>query len=94
MVLILHLGLRTIALDPTSPYFSSLRISGFPGSPALLLNEFSGAFLCSRGSCGNGFLLFPGGVARFAFAVRDVKFSAPLINGPKPTALQPYLSLS
>lgn len=63
-------------------------------SLALLSYEFNDFSLCSYGFGGNSFLLFPGGVARFAIALRDVKFSEPLINGPKPTALQPPLLVS
>ena len=63
-------------------------------SPALLSYEFNGFSPCSYGFGGNSFLLFPGGVARFAIAQRDVKFPEPLINGPKPTTLQPQLLVS
>lgn len=63
-------------------------------SPASLSYEFNGFSLCSYGFGGNSFLLFPGGVARFATALWDVKCSEPLINGPKPTALKPQLLVS
>lgn len=72
-------------------FFFFLRISGPFESPVSLFHEFSGVFLCYYGSYGNSCLLFPGGVARFAIALRGVKFSEPLINGPKPTSLQPQL---
>lgn len=96
MILILHPGLRTIALEPPPPphIFFLWEFLGFPGlQPHFCMNSVVLSFVLVA-PCGNGFLLFPGGVARFAFALRDVKFSEPLINGPKPTALQPHLPLS
>lgn len=62
--------------------------------PTLLSYKFNGFSLHTYGSGGNRFLLFPGGVARFAIALTDVKFSEPLINGPKATAAQPQLLVS
>lgn len=51
-------------------------------------------FFVFFGSHGHDFLLFPGRVARFAIALGDVKFSEPLINGPKPASLQLQLRVS
>lgn len=68
--------------------FLPLKIPGSFQSPDSLSYDFNGFSLCSYDFWGNSFLLFSGKVVG-GRALRDVKFSEPLTNEPKLTALQP-----